>query len=97
MQDKLKVVESGHETKESNTNPKKVFLMDYALENLSQKCGSLNSLLSSLPEGETIKVKVDAWTFSYEDSKDIIIKREDVNQLLTGAWLNISVLQVFMM
>ncbi|XP_021754760.1 uncharacterized protein LOC110720065 isoform X1 [Chenopodium quinoa] len=36
MQDKLKVVESGHETKESNTNPKKVFLMDYALENLSQ-------------------------------------------------------------
>ncbi|XP_021744609.1 uncharacterized protein LOC110710586 isoform X2 [Chenopodium quinoa] len=36
-------------------------------------------------------------TYSYEDSKDIIIKREDVNQLLTGAWLNISVLQVFMM
>ncbi|XP_021713692.1 uncharacterized protein LOC110681857 isoform X2 [Chenopodium quinoa] len=97
MQDKLKVVESGRETKESNTNPKKVFLMDYALENLSQKCGSLNSLLSSLPEGETIKVKADAWTFSYEDNKDIIIKREDVNQLLTGAWLNISVLQVFMM
>ena len=85
MQVKGKEVQNGHETKESITNPKKVFLMDFALENLTQKCRHLNELLSSLPEGEDIKMIGDAWTFTYEKKGEIIIKPEDVNQLLTGA------------
>lgn len=89
-------MESGHETKESNTKPKRICLVDYAMQNLTEKF-NMKTLLLKVDQGDTIKVIGAKTTFGYEEERDIIVTVDDVTQLLSGAWLNVSILQVFMM
>ncbi|XP_056689489.1 uncharacterized protein [Spinacia oleracea] len=53
--------------------------------------------MSKLKEGEDIKLQGSKRAFNLENDREINITVEDINQLLSGAWLNISILQVFIM
>ena len=86
---------SGCETKASNTKSKTYFLENYKVQNLSGKCNVMKTMMLGLKEGEHVKVHCTKRTFNMEKDFEISVTVEDTDQLLSGAWLNISIIQIF--
>lgn len=84
-------------TNESTHNPKRSLLFEMALENMSEKCRYMHDLMAKLPEGGCHNLIGDTSVFYYEKNHMISVTYDDIMQLLTGAWLNVPILQVSMM
>lgn len=68
------------------------------MKHLSESCKRLANILTDLPPGvESISFQLDAEVFGYKENFSSYISKEDVVQLLSGAWLNISTIQIFIM
>ncbi|XP_056687870.1 uncharacterized protein [Spinacia oleracea] len=66
------------------------------MKHLSESCKRLANILTDLPPGvESISFQLDAEVFGYKENFSSYISKEDVVQLLSGAWLNISTIQIF--
>ena len=89
------IVVGGSGTKASNTKSKTYFLENYKVQNLSGKCNVMKTMMLGLKEREHVKVHCTKRTFNMEKDFEISVTVEDTDQLLSGAWLNISIIQVF--
>lgn len=67
--------------------------------NLSEKCQSLRYVIKNLPPHmESTKVqKGEVFKFNENQEVPIYVTREDVDQFLRMRWLNIPIVQIFMM
>ena len=91
------MVESQRDTKGSNTKANKQFLPKFSSQNLGVKCNCMKTMVSKLKEGEDVKLQASKRAFNFDNDRELIIAVEDINQLLSGAWLNISILQVLIL
>ncbi|XP_057251828.1 uncharacterized protein LOC130591891 [Beta vulgaris subsp. vulgaris] len=65
---------------------------------MSDTVKEMHRLFCQKPADEPFSIEVSRSScFNYPSDSMIILSRQDVFQLLTGEWLNVSVLQVFMM
>ncbi|XP_056688574.1 uncharacterized protein [Spinacia oleracea] len=90
-------VESQRETKGSNTKANKQFLPKFSSQKLGVQCNCMKTMVSKLKEGEDVKLQASKRAFNFDNDRELIIAVEDINQLLSGAWLNISILQVLIL
>ena len=87
-------VGSGHASNDPNT----YVLTNIALENvanLSYKCRKVMDVVNTNPANATFNLICTPRMLGY--SGTVQVTREYITQLLTGAWLNVSVIQVFIM
>ncbi|XP_056695643.1 uncharacterized protein [Spinacia oleracea] len=62
-----------------------------------KECNRMKSVISKLKEGEDVKLQGSQREFNFDNDREITIVVEDINQLLSRAWLNISILQVLIL
>ena len=89
-----KGVGSGH----ASNDPNNYVLTNLALENvanLSYKCRQLMDVVNITAADAMFNLTCTPRMLGYNGT--VQVTREDITQLLTGAWLNVSVIQVFIM
>ncbi|WCJ21075.1 hypothetical protein M5689_003259 [Euphorbia peplus] len=98
QQGKRRSKENGNATNESVVCLKKPFYPEKYQPPISDKCKRMKSILVDLDKTETIEFQVDKGDFFLsEDQTLFIITQDDVDDILSGRWLSVSVLEVFTM
>ncbi|WCJ34463.1 hypothetical protein M5689_015773 [Euphorbia peplus] len=95
---KRKHHESGNATNESAVSVKKPFQPEKSEPPISDKCKRMKSVLVGYDNLATIEFQADIDDFCLsKDASLIVITKEDVDDILLGKWLSVSVIEVFMM
>nr|GMD54337.1 uncharacterized protein LOC109152007 [Ipomoea batatas] len=82
----------------SATGTRTPIVNDDALQQLGDNCKYLVSLLTAIPlDKDYIDVEIDESIFHHKNMKYIFVMMNDIKDLLTMSWLDVSIIQVFIL